>query len=193
MQRVPVPAGAKTRVLQRLARARRPRLWRWAAAAAVILSDALGSYALFADYPVEFDLQDFPFIKCDIAKLTPEVVEARFSTELGIEMRSPREFNFDLLDNYDTAWVQKRQVAKLTFLARTEQGAALAYVYVMPTQEFKLPTALEEAAAKKDGFREIIPASRHNIQILREPGVADFFYVVVYTSARLDPFTFQGI
>jgi len=193
MPRVAIPAGLKDRILRTLANQRKPRPWPWVAAAGLLL--VAGACAFYALVPGQQEL-DFARIaeKIDI-KLTPEAVEAWFSGELGENLTAPREFNFNLLDNIDIAEVQGRKVAKLTFLSRGENRSALAYVYILPAHQFKLPAQQEEEAALKNSWlNEIaIPSSSHNVQIRRYPGVSDFFYLVVYTSGSLDPFLLQGI
>ena len=188
MQRVPFPVGLKGRLLQKLAEKRRPRRWRWVAAASLLfLAGMIGGYLVWINQPEEFDVTRF--VQYDDEPLTPDLVETRFS-EKGMAMKAPREFNFNLLVNYDAVQVQRQSVPKLTFSA----GSGLAQVYVMSTQQFKLPEPLEDKSVKNEGWlSEIIPASRHKIQIRRYPSIADFFFVVIYTTDTLDSFTFQGI
>jgi hypothetical protein len=193
MLQVPVPAGLKGRILERLTRAHRPRPWRWVATAAALMIAALG-YLAFYGYHEEFDTQDFVNVVDDRAGLPRETVEQRFNTELGIAMRAPKDFNFNLLDSFDSTEVHGRRVAKLTFFTRGEAGAALAHVYVLPASQFKLPADQDAQSAKADGsLAEIIPASKHNFQIRRYPDITDFFFVIVYTSGTLDPFLFHEI
>jgi hypothetical protein len=189
MQRVPFPVGLKGRLLQRLAQKRPTRRWRWAAAAALFLvSSLVVGYVLWINQPEEFDVTRF--VSFDNETPTVEVVEARFS-DLGIAMKSPPEFNFNLLANWEPVQVQRRTVPKLTFKASSGE---LAQVYVMSTQQFKLPEPFEEKTIKNEGWlSEMLPASRHKIQIRRYPSIADFFFVVIYTTDSLDSFTFQGI
>jgi hypothetical protein len=189
MQRVPVPAGLKGKILERLTQQRRPRPWPWAAAAAVVLTGVGWSgYLVLNSGPKEFDSAGMAqFVDLRVV-LSPDVVETRFSQEFSISMKAPREFNYSLLDNYDTAEIQGRIVPKLTFQSRNE--SAIAHVYVLSNTQFRPPADLSQ----KDGWlAEMIPASTHNIQIRRESIDADFFYVVVYTSASLDTFKVQPI
>jgi hypothetical protein len=131
--------------------------------------------------------------KVDV-KATPEAVEALLG-ELGSAVTVPRDFDFSLLDGVDIAEIQGRKVPKLTFLSRANNRAVLAHVYVLSTRQFKPPNQPEEEAALKNGWlgEAFIQASTHNIQIRRNANVADFFYLMVYTSGSLDPFLLQGI
>jgi hypothetical protein len=190
MQRVPVPAGLKGKILGRLAQKRRPRPWPWAAAAAVVLVVAgWTGYRMLLGGPQEFETSKFVEEYVDLRSgLSPDALEARFSDELKIAMKAPREFNYSLLDTYDTAKIQDCLVPRLTFLSRSEN--ALAYVYVLSSKQFKPPADLSQ---KGGWLAEMIPASTHNVQIRRESIDADFFYVVVYTGASLDTFKVQPI
>jgi hypothetical protein len=174
MHRVSVPAGLKGRILARVTSARRPRPWPWVAAATVLLAVGLGCYALLSSGPQEFDIPLFVGRKVDI-QTTAEAVDAWLGNELGAEVTAPREFNFNFLESVEISEVQGRKVARLTFLSRGDNRAALAHVYVLSTRQFKL---LDETSIRSD---------THNIQVRRDPRAPDFFYVVVYTSS-LDPF-----
>lgn len=185
MGQVPVPAGLKGRILARMATQRQPRRWRWTAAAALVVAAGLGWYAVLG--PHELDVTQLSEEIDFRTRSAPDAVEAKFSSE-GIVMRAPREFNYELLDTFDTTEIQNRRVPKLTFLARGQSRAALAHVYVLSIQQFKPPAQYEER-----WVCEIVPASSHNIKILRDQSNPDFFYVVVYTSGTLDPFIVQGI
>jgi hypothetical protein len=192
MIRVPMPEGLKARILRHVTSARRPRPWRWAAAATVLAAIGLGGYLVLTSGPEDFDAARFVENQVDI-KASPESVEAWLSSQLGIEVTAPREFNFNLLDGQDIAVVQGCKVGKLTF--RSESRAALAHVYIMPTRQFNVP-ALQQAdgAMRSDWPDDIsIPASTHNVRIRRSSNVTDFFYLIVYTSASLEPFLLQGI
>jgi hypothetical protein len=194
MPRVPVPAGLKARIRQQLAYQRRPRRWPWIAAAILLLAAGSGAILAFMSGPKDFDLSNFQEEVIDYRHAQPpEGVEAEFLA-MGIPMKFPREFNFQLLDGFEAVQVQGRRVPKLTFFARGGNQGALAHVYVLSDQQFKLPAQLSDEAEKKDGWLgEIIPASSHNIQVRKYPGIAGFFYLVVYTSGNLDPFTLNGI
>jgi putative zinc finger protein len=193
MPRVPVPAGLKARIYQKLARRRRPKRWHWVAAALLLLAAGLGGYLAFMSSPEEFDPSTFQITTDNDSAMPPEAVEAKFLA-MGITMKTPREFNYQLLDGSEVVELQGRRVPMLRFYTRAGNQGALAHVYALSTQQFKLPANLEEQAEKKDGWlSEIIPASSHNIQLRKYPGIADFFYLVVYTSGSLDPFTLNGI
>ena len=190
MARVPMPAGLKVRILRDVRQRRPRRRWPWVAAAAVLIGAAIGGYLVWSAGPLDFDVSSFVWYVDYKTPQSRETVEARFNTELGIAMKAPPEFDFNLLDNYDTAEIQGRRVPKLTFHARG--SGALAYVYVLATRQFTLPP--QPDAVQKDGWlSEVIPASSHNVQIRRYQGIDDFFYVIVYTSGSLDPFVFPGI
>jgi hypothetical protein len=191
MQCVPVPDALKDRILERLTRARRPHRWRWAAAAAVLVAAGLVCFVVLTSGPDELN----PLLiaeKVD-TKLTPDAVEGWFFGQLGTAVTLPRDFNFTLLDSFDIAEIQGRKVPKLTFQSVADKR--LAHVYVLSTRQFQAPVQQENETALKDGWlgEIFIPASSQNIQIRRHRDVPDFFYLIVYTSASLDPFLLQGI
>jgi hypothetical protein len=191
MPRVPVPARLKDRILERLTRVRRPRPWRRVAAAAVLLAAGLVCFVALTGGPDELS----PLLiaeKVD-TKATPDAVEGWFFGQLGTPVTLPRDFNFTLLDSFDIAEIQGRKVPKLTFQSAADKR--LAHIYVLSTRQFHAPAQQENEAALKDGWLPeiFIPASSHNIQIRRQRDVPDFFYLIVYTSASLDPFLLQGI
>jgi hypothetical protein len=192
MPRVAVPAGLRTRILERLAKAPRPRAWRWATAAALVLATGLAGFIFLTSGPEEIEFGPIAE-KIDI-KATPDAVEAAF-LGWGVDMAAPREFNFDLLDATDVAEIQGRRVAKLTFLSQGDGRAALAHVYVLQAAHFKLPASHHDERALKNGWlaEVFIPASTHNVQVLRYANVPEFFFLVVYSSRSLEPFLLRGV
>jgi hypothetical protein len=191
MHRVPVPADLKGRILERLARARRPRPWRWAAAAAALLAAGFAGYFVLFPGPEELNVT-LIWQKVDL-KATAESVEGWFNSEFGIAMTAPRNFNYNLLDTLDVAEIQGQRVPKLTFLSRNR--TVLAHVYVLSTRQFKPPGQLEAEAALKDGWPGdiSIPASSHSILIRPNLNAPDFFYLIIATSGSLDALLLDGI
>jgi hypothetical protein len=191
MHRVPIPSDLKGRILERLARARRPRRWRWAAAAAVTFAAVVTGYFVVFPGPDRLDLALLTE-KVDL-KATAESVENWFDSQHGISMTAPRNFNYNFLDSFDVAEVQGHRVAKLTFLSQNR--TVLAHVYVLSARQFSLPAELDADAAFKEGWLGDIsvPASTHAIFIRPNSNVPDFFYLIVSTSRALDPLLLEGI
>lgn len=173
MLQVPVPAGLKTRLLNKLAGQRHPRPWKWvAAAAAIFLAAGLGIYFVFPS-PQEINFAELPVTW---EATLPLDVETWYQ-DMGIPIALPRQFNFQLLNKYDTAQIQGRKVPHLVFFSRGEgdQRAAVAHVYILPTSHFKEPDSVP------------LVSSTHTFAVLNSDG-GDFFFLILYTGNALQPF-----
>lgn len=171
MLRVPVPAGLKTRLLDKLSGQRRPRPWKWvAAAAAILVAAGLGGYFIF---PAPQEIDDARFAVSFEAK-TPEDVETWYQ-DLGIPFALPRQFNFQQLNKYDTAVIQGRKVPHLVFFYRGEgiQRPAVAHVYVLPTNHFKKP----DKVSLDKGTLDTLDSEN-----------GDFFFLILHTGDAMQSF-----
>jgi hypothetical protein len=189
MNDVPVPAGLKERLVDKLASVQRARFLRgpgpWAAAAALLL--AVGYVVFFAPpkltwADVERWTQDKEMAVSEVSDHQPERIEGWFRDQ-GIDMEAPRHFNFGLLKSFDIVDFKNRRVAKLVF-ARDDAGqVAIAEVYVLSEKDFNL-TALKDDLKKEKELR--LTGSRFTAQI--SPSSGDFIFLVIFQGPLLDPF-----
>ena len=191
MRAVPVPAGLQDRLLGRLEQDRSVRRLRHirialATAASLVLAVGLGWYFwIGARLPVTLAAVDSE-IGEKIAvnrENTPEKVEGWFRDQ-GLSMEVPVSLDFSLLFSYDTAHFMNRRVAKLLYVSRGErdQAGSVAEVYVFPDSQFDVSKLEKELPS---------PGSNHNLLSLR-PENSRYFYLVVSTSASLEPFSRSG-
>ncbi|MBM4070682.1 MAG: hypothetical protein FJ271_17265 [Planctomycetes bacterium] len=176
MRAVPIPADVKGRALSRLARSRPPisRYWPvWTAAAAVLLLTAGLSWFWWWRSPMPIDLA---LAENDVVvkmHATPESVEEWFQAK-GVTMAAPRQFNYDLLQDFDLAEFHGRRVPRLKFFsARTGR---FAEVYILAERQF---THDPEAPQQFSG-------TTLTVQML-EPS-SGFRYLIVFSGDSLEPF-----
>src|SRR5581483_5778761 len=178
MHAVPVPMNLQSRLLARLAEARRPRLWPYvAAAAALLLAVGLGGW-WWSQKPW-FDSEAFVSRVERQAGARREFVESWFA-EQGLAVTAPPRFDFANLESFDIARLQDQDVAKLTFHHRGDDrwSAAVAHVYVLSDQNLRWSGELPQS----------IPASGDHTVAFMPGEVTGFLYVAVYTGGSLDPF-----
>lgn len=174
MQRVPVPRTLKAGILERLVRSRRPRPWAWisaAAAACLLLVVGFGAWWLRPVEPINIP----GLMYVHEAPINAEAIQDWFENN-GVAMVVPPQFNINLLDGYDVVEVQKRKVARLTFVARDN----IAHVYVLPKDQCPPPEEIPEK----------LPGSRHTLVSLRDPS---FYFIVIYTGSSLAPFYWDSV
>lgn len=182
MSRVPVPTGLRERIGQRLAEQRKANRRRSLAAcltAAVVLAVLFGSWAWLANRPALVDLEPFLWVKSAAA---PADVEAFFQSQ-GVTMSAPTQFRYELLEGFDLANFNGKNVPRLLFVERGPTGGRpiLAQVYVLSADQFDL-SSLDQG---------VVPTSGHTIQVLKSSS-DDLRYLVIFTGTSLDPFTQGG-
>lgn len=146
MRDVAMPIGQPAKLKSRL-RADRPATWkRWsiasAAAAVVFAVTAAGVY--YANRPTEIDTSLLVNLAHEHAGMDADGADSFFK-DRGLDIRSPREFDFSLLRNVEVIVVKSRRVAKLTFVARDE--SARVSVLVLPHREFRFTDGAKDIQA----------------------------------------------
>ncbi len=123
MRDVPIPAGLKQQVLQRVARERGGKPWkRWAAAAAVAaaLLTAIGGGWLAFSHKPEFALEERNV-------WTKEDVQS-YLHEHGCIAPAPSKVRYDLLRKVDIVILQGQPVPRLSFSGNNGESATLFIV-----------------------------------------------------------------
>jgi hypothetical protein len=177
MRDVPVPAGLRDRLLNRLAEDRRAmyrrQLIRGACAlAAAFLIAALGWF--FWPRPLaQVDLASWSQ-QANFPPQTPEQVEDAFR-QRGIVVRVPTEFNYGLLTHYGQSELQGRLVPYLEFRA----GGHFLRVYILDRERFDL------------GFLEQNPeglSGRVTVKWWGKSADGRCGFVIEHTGQSLEPF-----
>jgi hypothetical protein len=194
MRDVPVPAGLRERILQKLPAdpgPSAPRRWPWrylGAAAAVFVVAGLGLLAWrlwFSPRPavdvVAFaqEVNGLPFVRTeDREKKVVEDFKA-----LGVTMVPPPKFDYNLLDSYGlVVFKDGQQVPQLRFFTRGDKDSppALALVYVLSSRQFNLEQTLENAKG--------IPSGTRMVEVHPD---GNYLYLIEYTGHSLNPFMRQ--
>ncbi len=178
MRAVPLPAGLKGRIAQRLhTRAIR----RWASVAAVAAALFLTAGVLWFVLTQPSAVPWSEFVAFHQAGSTPEELEQVFDEQHGLRMRAPRQFRYDFLESYHVVRVQGQNVPQLTFVSQNEGRPVVAHVYVLNDRQFSLQ---DEVATK-------FSTSTHTVETL--PGPGGLLYVIFYTGGSLAPFLQPGV
>ena len=159
MRDVPIPAGLKQQVLQRLARERGGKPWkRWAAAAVLLLAIGGGTSWYVLHRPV-LTIDDVNW-NIDTA-WTPDSVEQHLKNQ-GLTVRAPDKFDYRYLQQVDVVEVRDRRVARLTF----RNDDASATVFIVDAKQFN-------SEQLKDDTRVMIRVGGDQL--------AGFTYVILYS------------
>ncbi|HEY8506584.1 MAG TPA: hypothetical protein VIL46_18520 [Gemmataceae bacterium] len=176
---VPVPAGLRGRILDRLA-ARRAARWRrgllqgLAAAAAVLLAVTLIWNWQYLSRP---DLDAERLVHATEPQLRSPFEQAQaWLAEQGLHFAPEKPLDTTLLAAYETAEFQGRPVPMLLFINYRE--GVFARVYVVRSREFDLEAGAGEAHGSF-GSVEVIADREEPHRIA---------YVAVYTGPTLEPF-----
>ncbi len=169
MCNVPIPTGQPALLKQRLA-ADRPKIWkRWAAgataAAAVLAVVAFG--VVYANRPTDIAISEIRSFPQFGSGWTIDQVDAYFR-EQGLDAKSPREFDYSLLQNIEIVVLHKRQVAKLTF----SDGQTKAHVLVLSHRQFRVPDSSDDPSMRlltRDGFSYVIFPAQGRPEDLARP------------------------
>jgi hypothetical protein len=186
MHAVPVPAGPKIELFDKLASEGRRRLRRSAVRVAIAASILLIVFGFgwrhFYSRPKltwdavqtwSLELTDFRETLVSQAAAAPEQVEEWFRAQ-GIAMEAPRQFNYAFLKSCDTALCMKRTVPRLVFAGDDRGQLTMAEVYVLSENEFDL-TELKDELEREKELR--MPASRYTVQVL--PSSGSFIFVII--------------
>jgi anti-sigma factor (TIGR02949 family) len=183
MRDVPVPAGLRERLLQKLGDERAPWYRRWrvrlAGAAALLLAACLGYVWLFAGRP--------PLERDEMQRLTARLFSAaeakKAFEELGVTVAPPSNFKYHILDSYGLVMLQGQRVPYLLFHF-TGEGAnsrpALARVYLLSSQQFDLEQTKRNA--------NLVSTSTHTVKAEPNPDDPNGLLLIIYTGGRLDVF-----
>jgi hypothetical protein len=189
---VPVPAGAKERLLARLAAERRAKLRRWAvptglAAAAAVVLLIVGGWLAWRPHPKPTaDLQDFARRQSErfASRNSPEAVEEWFQNQYGIAFTAPRtiqqrRLNYALVRLIDRGDFQGERVPMLYFLRLEKDGQqheveSSALVYVLSGEQFNL-----------DGLQA---PEGYNVIVERAADGSNHTYVIYFSGQSMAPF-----
>ena len=167
MRDVPVPVGQPAKLKQQLF-GERPVLWkRWsvASAAAALIFALTASGVYYVNRPTVVTTNDLLTWPQQGIASNAEDVDS-FLEKQGLNVRSPRVFDYSLLRSVEIVEFQKRRVAKLTFIANDEKVSAS--VLVLPHRQFDAPNQDIQANL--------------SIRIINEDG----YTYAIYYQGRLD-------
>ncbi len=189
MKQVPVPAGLRDRILNRLAQERDARLRRrvrlaWgSAAAAALLLLSWGAWALYYPARVRLDLEE---LRSQTSYLRPSPQEVHDAWErLGVKADAPRFVNYGFHTGHGLAELPGLQGKKLAVVdfARDDAGDQKnarhprARIYVLPAHQFDVNSLA--APAFERGYK-------YNLDVRYNPGDAQFAFLVFYTGPNFD-------
>jgi hypothetical protein len=150
MRDVPVPAGLKARVLDKVA-VNRPRPWGKIAAAAAVLLLAVGITGwLLRPLPAVDPSDVYLVLNRGQGHAPADVVEKWFNDQ-GVEMAAWRELNHDDLWFYDIIEFQGRRVPKLVFYRPEKKDgrpSVIAQVIVLRTNQFNTRELREQVGTR---------------------------------------------
>lgn len=170
LRNVPVPAGLKQQVLQRLAKERgRPwKRWAGAAAAAVLVAFAVGTWLSFSSKPA-LTVDDVDAVMPNFAAGWQRDAVEQHLEKQGLTVRAPDRFRYRYLQQVDVVVIHGRRVARLTF-SRNDDQTASATVFIVGAAQFNVEklkglTGIEVDDQRPD-FWYVIQHSGNNLQPL---------------------------
>jgi hypothetical protein len=186
MRDVPVPSGLRERILGKLAGERSLRNRRWllraSAAAAVLLLGLTGWYLWSSNLPA-LTPDDVPYLVGAGPFVEPDELRAHSVGHWDIAAELPPRFNPKLLQSYDLAILQGRQVPLLVFARESEEPRHrpdVARVYILSRRQFDLEQT-------RKNFANL--SGHHEVKILdhlSEPG--QYLYLVICPRGKLHRF-----
>ncbi|MBX9679250.1 MAG: hypothetical protein K2X38_10845 [Gemmataceae bacterium] len=183
MHDVAVPSDLHGRIAAQLKSVPAPRSYgRLAvAAAALFLVVGVSSWQLWPRPVVDVEPNEIAsFVDAQMTS-SPEAVKAWFE-EMGHKMEPPPRFNFEFLSSYDVGtFFGQTKAPRLVFQAGHTRNPVVATVYVLPKSRFRSRQDMPMFAARSQ-----------KVQVIDDPEVPDFVYVVIYTGPSLAPLTVQS-
>ncbi|MFO0865075.1 MAG: hypothetical protein U0744_10570 [Gemmataceae bacterium] len=183
MHDVAVPADLRGRIGARLkaTSSPRPRVRLVLAAAVAFLVLGVTTWQFWPAPVVELEPNEIAtFVDAQMTS-SPEAVKGWFE-EMGYKMEPPPRFNFEYLASYDIGtFFGQTKAPRLVFQSTQTRHPVIATVYVLPKARFRSRQDLPMFAARSQ-----------KVQVIDDPEVPDFVYVVIYTGPSLAPLTLQA-
>jgi hypothetical protein len=178
---VPIPAGLRGRLIERMAAERRLRRRRIlidhpriaaGIAAALLIGSFAGVYLATRPLP-SVDIAARHGEALEQRNNLPETIETWYRQKHGVATVAPPNFKYAFLDSYDLVVdTSGRRVPQLVFV----NGSERARVLIFTDRDFDLRAALSEPPADSGGLRA---------EIYLHPFKPDVVYLVIHNSSEL--------